>query len=193
MMIPELFFSTHFRPVGQGLFAHGKLGFFMDSDEVLKTFEWVYDCGADKLGAHLQGQIAAYEKHNPSHIDLLILSHFDKDHVLGIRELLRKRQAEVIVVPYLTLAERLTSVAALGPNDVEYAQFLVNPAASLRQFAGENATIVFVLPGGEPPPEQGEGDGTNPDNPWPPRDQQKHPDRPPKTPEESMNKLPRRL
>ncbi len=143
-----LFFSLNFRPVGQGLFAHGSLQFSDESDSAIPSFEWVYDCGAEKLGTYLLPQITAYDLHNPADIDLLIFSHFDQDHVVGVRELLRTKRPKVIVAPYLSLAERLAYMSALRPTDVGFARALVAPAAFLRGVAGDGARLVFVVPGG---------------------------------------------
>jgi len=134
-----LFFSLHFRPVGQGLFSHGNLQFESNKKTARPNFEWIYDCGAEKLGQHLLGEIGMYEFHNTTDIDLLMLSHFDKDHVVGVRELLRTKRPKVIVVPYLSLAERLAYISSLRLTDVAFARVLVAPAAFLRATAGDRA------------------------------------------------------
>jgi hypothetical protein len=167
----SLFFSLHFRGVGQGLFSHGHLERWIEKDSptaIPPRFEWVYDCGAEKLGTHLWGQITEYtSSHNKGDIDLLMLSHFDQDHVLGIRELLKKRKPKVIVAPYLSITRRLEALAALDTHDSEYAGFLIAPATTLRRYAGKNTRIVFVEEGGGPAPETPDGDATNPNFPWP--------------------------
>ena len=165
----ELSYTLHFRPVGQGLFSHGSLHVPEDPSWPEQHFEWVYDCGAEKMGAHLQNQLFAYDCCNPGDIDLLMLSHFDKDHILGIEKLLQKRNPKVIVVPYIALSQRLACISTLRASDAVFARFLMAPAQYLREIAGDDTRLVFILPGGESPPEQSEGNSAGPNFTWPPR------------------------
>ena len=73
---------THFRfifPVGQGGFALERI-----DDHVV-----VYDCGSDTSDSMVECCIDLVSSYI-DHVDLLFISHFDKDHVNGIRYLLSK-------------------------------------------------------------------------------------------------------
>ena len=62
-----------FHPVGQGLFASGRL-----LSQEKEIFNWVYDCGSIP-DDNVKSAIENY-KIDGHIIDLLAISHFDKDH-----------------------------------------------------------------------------------------------------------------
>ena len=71
--------------VGQGLFSSGKVS--LDNN---KEFIWVYDCGTSSSQKLLSSCISKMKREYPNeYIDLLAISHFDKDHISGIKELLK--------------------------------------------------------------------------------------------------------
>src|SRR5579871_5967577 len=84
---------THERvqhPVGQGFFHTAKL-------EVGGThFEYVYDCGAVH-NAPLTDEVRVYADRSPDGIDVLFVSHLDKDHVSGLDNLLPLIRADTVV------------------------------------------------------------------------------------------------
>jgi len=162
----KLFFSSHFRPVGQGLFAHGYLQMFDDENNGIlspigKKFEWVNDCGTSSRISYLQSQIDAYKIHNTADIDLLVMSHFDKDHVEGIKDLLSQKKAKIIIAPYLTLDQRARMLSTLNPSEVEFASWVLKPGDTLRRYAGVDANIFLVRHGGETPLGNQEPNGEN--------------------------------
>lgn len=68
--------------VGQGLFFEGRFQF---EDQEITI---VYDCGAEKsYKSNLNSVISKFQISN-NHIDILVVSHFDFDHISGIRQLL---------------------------------------------------------------------------------------------------------
>ena len=109
--------SFRFHPVGQGLFYSGHIG----------NFTFVYDCGTkNQRSLHLDPYIEQTSKyfkrikeiyhlkkmcheHNTAPtLDLLVVSHFHKDHIKGIKELLEKTGGvKQIIVPYLHPVEKL--------------------------------------------------------------------------------------
>ena len=57
-----------------------------------KTFSWVYDCGHKDLISKIK---------NNDKINLIVLSHFDKDHIGGAYELMQKNPQARCVAPYI--------------------------------------------------------------------------------------------
>ena len=57
------------------------------------SFHWVYDCGTNSSPKLIQNAIQKYnQQENDANIDLLVLSHFDKDHISGVKELVKKQK-----------------------------------------------------------------------------------------------------
>ncbi len=87
---------------------------------------------------------------------MVCVSHFDKDHISGIELLLREVKTDVIVLPYMPLAQR---IAILVEEDADgwYADFLIDPAAYLLGIANDDQTRLIYIAGGdggaEPPPD----------------------------------------
>ena len=80
--------------VGQGGFYAGRIG---------DSFNFIYDCGTTRPKYCLNKSIDSYiNKFNRTKtIDLLILSHFDRDHISGVLDLQRNYQIKCLVIPYL--------------------------------------------------------------------------------------------
>ena len=80
--------------VGQGLFYIGDIGY---EDE--KSFRFIYDCGAEKV-SNIKNAIDDYIDESII-IDMLVISHFDKDHISGLELLLEKaKKIKKIFIPY---------------------------------------------------------------------------------------------
>lgn len=102
-------------PVGQGIFSAQIIRGLGDSKYVC-----VYDCGsvsgADNIPMYVNN---LYEKLNPDRkdkakIDLLVISHLDKDHVNGVSKLMEWFDIKKIVIPYMSKIEKI--ILALGPQ-----------------------------------------------------------------------------
>lgn len=93
-----------FHPVGQGLFASGSL-----NDQKKSQFHWVYDCGTISRQDLIESAIENYSQCNNTscHINLLVISHFDNDHISGIIKLLKKFSVDTLLIPYIPLWQRL--------------------------------------------------------------------------------------
>jgi hypothetical protein len=159
-------FRHTFFPVGQGLFASGKL-----QSPGGSSFCWVFDCGTTSAHGLLLRAVdrLSQKPSTRAAVDLLMISHFDQDHISGITELIKRAHIRILLLPYLTLTERLLVAFADGmtPQDPGFRLFL-DPVAFLTGIPGAQIDqIVFVPPttgdgpppadgGGEPPPE-GEG------------------------------------
>nr|WP_294630140.1 MBL fold metallo-hydrolase [uncultured Rothia sp.] len=95
-------------PVGQGIFSAQVIKGLGDSKYVC-----VYDCGsvsgADEMHICVNN---LYEKLNTNgkdgaKIDLLVISHLDKDHVNGVSELIKLFDIKKIVIPYMSKIEKI--------------------------------------------------------------------------------------
>ena len=141
--------QCEFWNVGQGLFSSGHI----QMGDAL-VFHWVYDCGTSSSPKLLQNAVNEYNYYkNQGSIDLLVLSHFDKDHISGVKELLKNgRKIKRWVVPYYPLWQRLViaSLFDIQPDDEEWA-FYQNPIQYLKTYFAEelNETQFLLLPAKE--------------------------------------------
>ena len=135
----KILFSYDFSPVGQGLFSTGylwKLG------TLRPRFHWVYDCGTSSekklVTASLSRYIASLgiESQTPQKIKpkigMVVISHFDKDHISGIVSLLSKSLVHTLVLPYVPLWQRLCIAFSEGIRATEDVMgFYLDPVAYL--------------------------------------------------------------
>ena len=160
---------TEFHAVGQGLFSFGVL-----FDGRYPAFTWVYDCGStsDKLG--LDKAIAAlgrpqydkpYYPHWPRQVlDLVVLSHFDRDHVNGFTNLMAKFRVDTLLIPLVPFARRLEVLFTTpGYVDKASAQFLLDPVETIRQRYGDRVRQIVLVP-----PSDGEESSIGDDEPFDP-------------------------
>lgn len=89
-------------PVGQGFFSSQQISY---GDE---KYTCVYDCGSvSKRGSSLLDKYIGDLKKTTDTIDLLVLSHFDYDHINGVKKLVERFNIRNIVIPYLSTFEKL--------------------------------------------------------------------------------------
>jgi len=158
MSLPDQFFY-HFFPVGQGLFAAGLMH---RTGEERPRFLWVYDCGTSS-GKHLiERSISNLGEciKNRKRIDLLVLSHFDHDHISGVCSLLQEFKVGTLMLPYMSLAQRL--IVAFeedsGEPDDQLTEFYLNPVAYLLSNKNEGIErILFVSPSDNDGPDDNDG------------------------------------
>jgi hypothetical protein len=135
---------------------------------------WVYDCGTASAKALLENALdrfAAATAAKKALLDLVVLSHFDKDHISGVVDLLGRFEVDVLLLPFVPLAQRIVLAfhEGIAIDDPLFA-FFINPVGYLNG-AGVRGVrrVVFV------PPANGEGPGPveagndNPDRPPPDR------------------------
>ncbi len=133
-------------------------------------FDYVYDCGALKGRARTPELMRAIKRMDVDRrqgmggkgvIDLLVLSHYDQDHINGAEVLIGRFRVNRIVVPYLSpveLALVLASQAAsIGSSLVAELHQLANGSQTL---FGVNVTMVRANDGG---PVNDGGDGARSD------------------------------
>lgn len=147
--------ELHWWPVGQGLFHSGRLRGLTG-----RTYDWVYDCGSSSKGKIRDDAIAEYRNRHGRRINLVALSHFDKDHINGIEALVRGMRVDRMLLPYLPLHDRLLIAIAEGIDVGEpLFEFFVDPAAYLTGLEGNDiGEIVFVPAAGPDDSAPGEAD-----------------------------------
>jgi beta-lactamase superfamily II metal-dependent hydrolase len=149
--------SLGFFPVGQGLFAAGRFSNFVEKRP--SELNWVFDCGTTSsqrfLDRSLDRQFPLGVRHK---IDLMAISHFDRDHISGVARLLGRARVEKLLLPYVPLAQRLVLAQAAGA-DTNAVRFLFNPLDYLLAQDFDIGEIVMVPPGnGRTPDPEDDGD-----------------------------------
>ena len=170
--------NAHFRfnKVGQGLFYTGQFNFRAHDRFRCKSYNMVYDCGSESATAYIDKEIrnfagAIYDS-SKQKLDLLIISHFDKDHINEVEDLLKQTGGcKHVVLPYLFEEEQLAlyAFAAIkriiegpdedGSNDTRYLNLILKPIDYLEQLGVDR--ITFILNDGETAPEN-KVDSNNP-------------------------------
>ncbi|OMQ17577.1 hypothetical protein [Serratia oryzae] len=115
--------SQCFQPVGNGTF---KTGSIFDSRRG-NFFNWVYDCGSTRsltLNRILENITA--QSGWPNYIDMLVISHFDNDHVNGVETLLRHCRVKSLVLPFSEWTQSVREISVLGKKGT-------SPSAALLQ------------------------------------------------------------
>jgi len=142
-------FDYSFYPVGQGLFSSGIL---YEEDQFIPRFVWVYDCGTLSRQHLITRSISSFKNQISNHnkIDLLVLSHFDKDHISGVLKLLDEFSVETLLLPYIPQWQRLLIAFKQGisPNE-DIINFFINPTSYLHNKNDKISTAIYVLPTGE--------------------------------------------
>jgi hypothetical protein len=134
--------SFKFYNVGQGTFYGGAI------EHNGHQFVVVYDCGSVTARDPLVRSINEFRTEF-DRIDLLIVSHFDSDHVNGIALLIGdKKRVERIILPYLPVLKRLVLVASQEVNDEDYASLVTNPTEFFTGDRFNIGDIVYIDQGG---------------------------------------------
>ncbi|OCJ54557.1 hypothetical protein A6U92_21105 [Agrobacterium rubi] len=143
------------------------------SDAVpLADFIYVYDCGSDPIAGVMQAVRSIVARRPSRQLDMLFVSHFDRDHICGIPHLLHEKKGlrvDTIVMPYLDDIERIIafgrSAATNGERVTErfHEDFIVDPIGVMESFTprqvvmimpddeDEGGSVFFELPPGDPP------------------------------------------
>lgn len=141
-------YEVIFNRVGQGLFAEIMLSL---SDG--RHYNVVYDCGSSS-NLHITAALDESIKRSSGDIDLLIISHFDKDHVNGVLSLLERRVVNKIMMPYMSKELRIAT-AVLKQNcylTLMQKQFIRNPVKAVADGAKKNEkppSVYFVRTRGD--------------------------------------------
>lgn len=146
-----------FHAVGHGTFITGVV-----IRNRKRAFNWIYDCGsksANAMNAALARTAAWPVWADP--INMLVLSHFDDDHVNGLEALLTQRHVNCLVLPFSEWQQRVRDVVIGGLKGVSAstAQLQLSPLAWL-QAKGLEARVgtLLLVRGGA----RGQQDGVDP-------------------------------
>lgn len=142
-----------FHSVGNGTFKTGLI--FNCYDE--NVFKWVYDCGSTSFSTldRILKKITTLSCwHN--YIDMLVLSHFDNDHVNGVEELLKHNHIKSLVLPYSEWTQSVREISVLGKKGTSPSTALLqlNPLQWLasRNFDVHVDEVVLIQGGSDRPP-----------------------------------------
>jgi hypothetical protein len=137
---------AHQHPIGQG-------GFYSATIRIRgrDCYTFVYDCGSltdwskhsgcPRLSAEIEQFGRELGRRYP--LDLLVLSHFDADHVNGVSELLGSTDGvKDVFLPYLSPLERLIYALRYPTQSETFRRFLVDPVVFLRQLGARNIYLV---------------------------------------------------
>lgn len=120
-------------PIGQGTF----------SAQIIKglggsKYVCVYDCGSDSGVNRIPTCVNnLYEKLNPNRkdkakIDLLVISHLDRDHVNGVSKLIELFDVKKIVIPYMSKIEKIMlALDSPSGSSMLHGQDYLSPRSSL--------------------------------------------------------------
>ena len=150
-------------PVGQGGFHVGTLRDLgkdreatwrssLVNDAITSAdFMYVYDCGSIPIAGVVKAVCSIVAKRVSRRLDMLFVSHFDRDHVCGIPDLLHEEkglQVDTIVIPYLDDIDRIIAFGRSSATRAEpraerfYKDIVVDPIGVFEQF--ELRQIIMV-------------------------------------------------
>lgn len=120
------------------------------------TCRYIYDCGSRarkrRLAPAIDEYVDALITDGASVIDILYLSHFDQDHVNGIKHLANaldnaspKIRINRIVVPFLTPEQQLAAIASNNSFSRIFTNLVLNPEETLEDLFSE-ATVDILTP-----------------------------------------------
>lgn len=147
----RLIVGQKFHAVGTGTFKSG----CVFSPEKGTVFRWVYDCGSTSPKT-LDCVFKNIPKSAwPSSIDMLVLSHFDNDHVNGVETLLRHCRVKSMILPYSEWAQSVREISVLGKKGTSPSTALLqlNPLKWLatREFDVRVDEVVLIQGAGDSP------------------------------------------
>jgi len=103
----ELYVKRTQWAVGNGFFHSAKLKVCSEYGTKQHTFNYIYDCGSSEGKKILRREINEYVKQNPGNVDICFISHFDRDHIIGIPILHKKISVDYFAIPVIEPHERL--------------------------------------------------------------------------------------
>ena len=142
-------------PMGMGLFTTGMLVSCLPKNPsvIPQRFTWCYDCGSMHLSQNeMQARIdrAFYGGHIENDtIDLLVISHFDKDHINGLPLLLKKYRIRHLVLPYVSMVERVRGMVD-EEWDADLTHLQLQPVQHLRSNYEGRIDNIHIYVGDEP-------------------------------------------
>ncbi|MEF3127510.1 hypothetical protein [Rhizobium leguminosarum] len=154
-------------PVGQGGFNVGTLRDLGQNEAMWRAslasdaipsadFMYVYDCGSDPIAGVIQSVRSIVARRLSRRLDMLFVSHFDRDHICGIPHLLHEKtglRVDTIVMPYLDDTDRIIAFGRSGATSGErsaerfHGDVIIDPIGTMARFGPRQ--IVVVMPEGE--------------------------------------------
>jgi beta-lactamase superfamily II metal-dependent hydrolase len=138
-----------FNAVGQGGFYEER--FYSSEGENIKgdnIFNFVFDCGSHNKKELFFKMIEskAYQT-----IDLLCISHFDRDHISLLPQFLNGKTIETLVIPLMTNTEIIYNVffplTASSAIDSEGIKFILNPRSYIESLGGSVKKVIYIETG----------------------------------------------
>lgn len=133
-----------FQAVGHGTLFTGKL-----KDAVSNCrFTWIYDCGSSRP-SRIKDYVNKVGPWCDGVIDLLVVSHFDNDHVNGLEQLIGSCRVGTLALPYIGFKDRLELVSS-GNLSSDTAFFALDPIGYLyaSDISSRVDSVLFVAGGG---------------------------------------------
>jgi hypothetical protein len=136
-----------FHAVGHGTFMTGVV-----MDDIKGAFNWIYDCGSRSPTARTRAltRTSSWPVW-PDPVNMLVLSHYDDDHVNGLEDLLKQRRVNCLVLPFSEWQQRVRDIASGGQKGVSAstAQLQLSPLAWLQAtgLANRVGTLLLVRGG----------------------------------------------
>lgn len=146
-------------PVGQGLFYTG----YLNADSVKEPFRMVFDCGSlnkQECRNAVEGVRADFFGDYQT-LDLLVISHFDEDHVSHIQQLLTGGiKVRRLIMPFLSFETRLVLAMEIISKAGDersgelnaIVRLVIDPLGALSDNLDGDSEIFFITKGPEGPP-----------------------------------------
>lgn len=154
-------------PVGQGGFHVGTLEKLASDTAIWSAsingdaipsadFLYVYDCGSEPKKGVVK-EIRSIVARRPSrYLDMLFVSHFDRDHICGIPHLLEEStglRVDTIVMPYLDAVSRIIAFGRCANitgdriSERFHKDLVIDPVGTMNRFNPRQ--IIMVMPSDE--------------------------------------------
>lgn len=144
----EIIANFRFNKAGQGCFYTG----ILTNEKSNSSFSIAYDCGTHSTKQYLINEINKFQVElrlrTGGILNLLIISHFDEDHVNELARLINGvSEIDYIVLPYLTPAERLVVFLNSSEDDEngDYISFITDPVAFLLESGIKINHILYIV------------------------------------------------
>ena len=130
--------ECQFAKAGQGLFYNGLL-----VNQKGSSFSFVYDCGTSASDKVLSNSLLEYKEISDKRLDLLSISHFHKDHVSHIPELLDGLELGTVIIPFVKPELRLLLAAQYDDieTDDERIRLYNNPVIYFLSHGAESVLV----------------------------------------------------
>lgn len=136
------------QPIGQGFFYSGKI------KAGVKEFNFIFDCGSLSYSV-LNDTINRYRNLNDDKVplDLIVISHFDADHINGLKRVLGTRKVKRIIAPFIGFKERFILAlrfadnieeADLDPDAINSIDTIIDFTRTLNSNIDDNTEIFFI-------------------------------------------------